>query len=414
MNKISIEEKLKSIENNRNEAIKLVRSSLINRCNLTMVQIDKMIAKVDADSKVYQSLLKVKELMFSLIDEVVFASTADDIIKVRTTLNYYLTKVRKEVEKRSINKKIERQYFTSLLYVRDDVKEYIRCLKRKDNMDSIINDYHDDLSKEEKKDLNYNISKERKFNTRIKEKYTNPRVLKLKQDKAEEVIEDKKKEISLSTPKKDVISTKESVTPVVETKVEEKITEKPVVMVEEPKVEEIATQEPITSVVEPVNEEKIYINSNMLRMSTNYVITPIRKYDGNLATNIGRLFANIPGYIHNKRIINLMKMDYANYYSGKDLRELIEVSDDNNSIVKALEAILNNTKLGKKLNKNIEEYEAKQKNANLLLDIIEEYKAKQECETVTSDFSYDSLESSKMKVLESPVPVGNINFAKLR
>ena len=149
----------------------------------------------------------------------------------------------------------------------------------------------------------------------------------------------------------------------------------------------------------------------MLRENTHYVLTPIREYVGSLFENVKRLFINLPGYIHNKRILKLMKSDYNNFYSGRNLKELIGLVETNNSVSQALETIIRKTKLGK-LFKDNEEYNRKIDEMNFELDVMEEYKRREHEKPEESDFGFSSLGIKKF-VPES-VDDGAIDFEPLK
>lgn len=437
MNKI--QEKINKVEYNRNEAIKLVRRSLIDSCNITINNIDSLLEKVeDKNSKQYKSLTKLQKLLMRFIDEIVFAQNVEELINTRKKLNYYITKVRKELENRQIDIISEETYKGSIALLRDDIKEYIRCFKRNNNIALIKGLYKEKLTRQEKKDITKKLSNERRFTKRILEKYSNPRFLPTNdidyrdtngmreiifEEPIEIVEENNSKYPFFKKIKENKIETKDIEVPeTIEFEpldLEEPIEinlRAPQIQVKTPEESnqevDVFPEETIETTKTP--EERIYINTRMIQESTNYVMRKTKRYEGSFIGNISSLISNVPGYIHNKRIIELMKSKYANIYRGSDLRELIHISEDTNSFKKAIETIFNRTKIGKKLNKSVEEQELRQQELDLLLDIMEEYKREEKGKSTPTDFAYDSLGHQKKIGTRKQVLPGNIEYESIK
>lgn len=410
MSKISIEEKINSVVRKRNEATILVRNSLMENCNKMISSINNLIDSNKDNSKLVKALEKEKELIHSLAEEILFATTSDDIKKIRTKLNYYITKIRKELETRNISNELTNSNNELVSSIRDDIKEYVRCINRKSNIDNILNMYHKDLNKEEKKTINHELAKERKFNNRILSKYNSSESEEIE---VEEQIEETKDE--------EVQVEKEVFVPVEIEIVESEEVKSPFEPVEIEIVTEQNDNEEFemididaeTGLVVPGEREVIYINSKMISNINRYVLSNVERYGDKTFSNVKKFFINIPAYLHNKRIVKLMKSDYANYYSGKDLRELIAITEDNNSFSKALESIIRNSKLVRRIDPKQQEFAKEQEERYQLIDILEEYKRHTVEGRIESDFDFDTIRTYQKVEPRPAVLEGGIEFAPL-
>lgn len=420
MSKINMEEKVATVVRKRNEVMILVRNSLMENCNKMITRINELIEIHSDNQKLVNALNKEKELVHSLGEQIVFAKSAEDIKKIRTKLNYYITKIKKELKDRNYDIDTESSYDELIVAIRDDIKEYIRCFKRKDNLDKIQSKNLKKLTRDEKKEINHELAKERKFNKRLVEKYSKvtsePEYEVAKEIKEifykEEIVEvEPEEEINFEQIEDEKL---EKVDIQVEDTNEidfEKIEVEPEEKQQETVVEKavVATDVAAAIAIPLSSTERIYINSKMMKASTHYIISNVRKYGANTFANIKNFFVNIPAYMHNKRIIKLMKSDYSNFYSGRDLKELIELSETNNSIKEALLAILRNSKLSRKFNPNTEEYLRLQDERYKLVEIIQEYRIHHFEKKPSYDFSFTPIRST-VKEEKHEVLEGGIDF----
>lgn len=385
MNKINIDTKIDMIIKNREYIIKNVKKSLNANLKSTLVKIDDIIKSVPKENlKERNALLKAKRMIIEITDEILLARSVDDIKKVREKLNYYINKVKKELVKRNIDESLSKNYNESVGALRNDITEFTRCIKRRNNIELLNTLQRDDLSKEELQKI---LTSESKFNKRLMNKYMSSSKESVKEtvklsgiDKKELVIKvnDVTKDTKVGQDKKsDFEYDTEGIYPKQTKEVVEENTD---------------TKKIIPF---PTFHSKLYINAKMIKSSVNYKLSRTETYNNDLLHNCKNLIINIPRYIHNKRMLKLMKNDYATYYSGHDLYDLIKATEYNNSVSKAVSYIFSKTLLGRKMAIGSHQEEVYRKSIDELLEVAEEYQKHIKSSSSEEDISFSPINNDK-------------------
>ena len=192
------EEKVTKIKEERKLLLEMVKNTISNNKDSFTEELDNLykVLKLDEENtKKYTALLKAKDLIQELIEEILVAESIDDIIRLRKRLNYYINKVKKELMSRSIDDDSIIKYQEIVSNIRNNVAKYIRFLKRSDNI-SLIDDFSvkDELSPEEvqlykkliKRENSYNhdyLNPNRKNKSRV---HTKKKILEFKDNTAHE------------------------------------------------------------------------------------------------------------------------------------------------------------------------------------------------------------------------------------
>ena len=341
MNKII--EKSKMVVSDRKKVKQTIINKMFENLENLIESIENDISNID-DIKKKESLTKSKNTIRKIVEELLLLENIEDIGTVRRKLNYHITKIKKELQNRNIE--ID-DYVTNVNLFRDDITEYVRCFKRNNNIDIISNYDYMHISKESKKEMNKFINREKDFNKRIEDKYSNPREKKIDEKKSKKIV-----------------------------------------------IKEVNEIIPIESQINKANNEikkdndairKAVLNNRMINLINNYKLVRTNEYNGKFIRNLIKFIGNIPKYMHNKKKLKLMKNDYLNYYSGKDLFKLISMTKYNNSFKYALGSLFKKDESSK--------FYIYGKTLSNLFDIID---MKNNVEYSSDDFNYESL---KPKVL---------------
>ncbi len=163
------------IKSNRIELLKLVRDSITSDQSSVLNNIDntlELISKDEEATKQLETITKAKEMIATLMTNAALATTDEELISVRKSLNYYLNKVKREIQKRKMSEELYNKYYESMSYLRNDISECLRAMKRQvklDRLRALIDS--ETLTAEELKELKVGLSNEKRFNKRLLEKY---------------------------------------------------------------------------------------------------------------------------------------------------------------------------------------------------------------------------------------------------
>lgn len=278
----NMDEKITKINSDHNELIAQTKSSLLDNKKDFVNSLNEVgnTLKLDDTDKRYITLLQIKELIDNLTKEILETKNEEEIIKLRKKLNYYISKVRKELEKRNVSSLVYQKYIDSTNSFRKDVSRYLRYEKRNSNIVTINDDYEkiDTLSKDELKDFKRRVNLENNYNKRnllVKE-------------------------------------------------------EKPI--------------KPVNTHFYFENFKNIdeYVLSKINMFNNQYHIEPANAYHKKTFKNLRVFFKNIPIYRYNKSKAYTIIKDLP-YYRGGELVGYLEYVKEHNSLFKVLNKVLNRT-----------------------------------------------------------------------
>ena len=242
------------------------------------------------NSKKVERFNREKKYILDSIEEISNVEDVDKICDLRKKMNYYLGKMRKELEAKNESSEMLDNLQDSLLSYRKSVARYVRYLKRGTNINQIIslNDKYDSLSDEEKVNLKKIIKREQNYNCKNL-KVHNARIL------------DGKLVINKKVP----------------------VNKIDVGLIDKDK-KSVAN----------------YLDDQIQIYNSRYNLKPLLSYDKYFGKNAVKLVRNVPSYLHNKAIIKVMEEDNAVMNRKKDLKGYIEYHKARNSVLLALKAIL--------------------------------------------------------------------------
>lgn len=338
MNKVI--DKAKTVINDRKKVKQMIINNMYENLQNLINNIEDMIEHNDIDIKKKTSLIKSKNIINKLVEEMLILKDIDDIKVIRRKLNYHINKIKNELENRNIK---TNEYTKNVNLFRNDITEYTRCIKREDNIDYISSYDYLHMTKESKKEINNFINKEKDFNKRVNDRYN-----------ASKTIETNNKVIPI---KNELVIT-------------------PIKSVSE--IDTNSIKEDNAAI------KKAVMNNRMIRLISTYKLVKTSPYNGNFILKCKNLITNLPRYIHNNKKVKQMKNDYLTYYSGKDLFNLISMVKHSNSFKEAMGEIFR--KNGKNSN-----FDVCTRKISELFDIMEEKN-----NVSSEDFDYIPL---KQKVL---------------
>lgn len=330
-------EKIKKIKEDRILLLNKIKEN-IEKNNFELSQkinIDTLSSAIEFDeknSKEYSSILKAKQLIFELTQQIATTNNVEEIINLRKKINYYINKIKKELNKRENNQQILEDLYDKVAYLRNDISSYLRFLKRENTIleieNLITNNKHLDI--EELDRLKKLITNEHKYNKRNLKKLAegNYYVKKQKKEKQENenIVENIEEHTKNEDAKKDEIK-------------------------HEPIITNIK-QNMLNNICEKGNDdgslEENYIDMRINYYNNQYSLAQLFDYNGDFFKRIINCFRNIPRYRWNKKMIKLAERDYNIYYHGQDLNGYITYLKRKNSIAIALSAIFKSSHLSKK------------------------------------------------------------------
>ena len=139
--------------------------------------------------KKYKSIIKAKEMIASLTEEILNAKSVEDIVKLRSKINYYINKIKKELQKRNVSQTLYDETYNQVKYLRKDIATYIRFLKRESTLEEINNSCSnvDKLSSDEKNKLKKQLRNEHNYNKRYMKKNAINEIVLVNDEQAEEI-----------------------------------------------------------------------------------------------------------------------------------------------------------------------------------------------------------------------------------
>lgn len=331
-------EKIAKINSDRVTMLNIVRENIANGNVSLSTSLDTTINVLnfdDINAREYTSIVKAKELIIELTEQISKATTIEEVINLRKKVNYYINKIKQEMIKRNIDQESFEKMYSDVVYLRNRISVYLRFLKREDKVREIdsLSTSIDDLDDIDRIKLKKIISTEVKYNKRVlknmNENVTDNNIQKIVKRESLKFFPNNELE---DVPYRSILDDHELTQLISE--VSEYLEDIP--EISEPKKGTLS-----------LSGEK-YLTERIKYYNTLYKFYDLLQYNGNFIQNVINLFRNIPRYRKNKKVIRAAKKDYNVFYHGQDLGSFIDYSKKRNSIVTALAAIFKNSSLSKK------------------------------------------------------------------
>ena len=294
----------------------------------------------DKNSKKYEAIVKAQELILNLTKEIAECNDVEQIMTIRNKLNYYIRKIKSELNSRNIDGRIVDEYYNNVSYLRKDIAKYIRYLKRNDNILEIerLNRNINNLSAEDREKLRKLLRNEKRYNNNN----LNPKKVNKKNKKSKlSIMDELSREPLIFTNNADNNDFKiDSIfgSDTLEFHFSNEGRKKNI-------IDEFDTEKAIIDFVPEKMDEEAYLSGRVNMYSKKYGIEDTYQYDDSFGKCLINLFRNIPIYVANKSRIKYMKRDHQTYYSGSDLTGYIEYIKKQSSIGYALKSIFSKSYL---------------------------------------------------------------------
>ena len=176
-------EKLEKIKSDHRKLLEIAMESIAENGQELGDKIHAIFNCIEYDEKQankYKALLDAKYTIENLVNMILNATTPEEIIKIRESLNYYINKIKKEMVSRNLSDDMITSYQRQASYLRKDIAKSIRILKRENNIDSIegLIMLSDVVIPDDDQTLKKMIRNEMKFN----DYYLKPRKVKIPKD----------------------------------------------------------------------------------------------------------------------------------------------------------------------------------------------------------------------------------------
>ena len=359
-------EKLEKIKSDHRKLLEIAMESIAENGQELGDKIHAIFNCIEYDEKQankYKALLDAKYTIENLVNMILNATTPEEIIKIRESLNYYINKIKKEMVSRNLSDDMITSYQRQASYLRKDIAKSIRILKRENNIDSIegLIMLSDVVIPDDDQTLKKMIRNEMKFN----DYYLKPRKVKIPKDgqSIDSPDEEPKKNDNqtivqntdyfdlskrldetfaiLENPKDDgleIHDIEEAFKPLLSDREIHENVEKNYDAFEGLKTKTIDNSSKYAS-------EKDFLYAMANRYTRQYRIENPKEYGTSTGKNIVRFFGNIPTYICNKQAVSEMQYDSSVFYSGSDFVSFIEYTRRKNSIRNALKSVFNKSYL---------------------------------------------------------------------
>ena len=382
--KTNYEEKISKINEERKIMLSMLKDRLTVGRDYLSLDINSVMQALNYDetnTEKYKAILKAKQLILDLTEQIINAKTAEDIISLRSKLNYYINKVKKEMQRRNIGSTLFAQLDDSVSNLRKDIATYLCYIKREKNIAEITNltENIDALSAEERDKLKRLLKNERQYNNRNMKA------------KTENDLKDSENVTSNEETKKDITNTQISDDETLILKGETLNIDDYIELVQDPitRVWQPLSADYLTGLVQnkkslvpqlclPASISKqddnpfiwsetahskedrlaltemqkrsgqITFASQISFLQGHYYFAELEHYTGAFFGNIRSFFRNIPKVIDNKRTIKTLKSDYELFYHTNALKAYIDYSKKRYSINTALQMIFKSSALSKR------------------------------------------------------------------
>ncbi len=347
----SINKRVEQVKNEHLELLKMVKEKISENSDNFQNHTNEILNTLEYDEenvKKYEATVQAQELVVSLTKQILEAKDLEEIIAIRKKLNYYINKIKRELKNRGLSETVIVNFQEQSITLRKSIANYIRFIKREDNIceiDKLYSNY-DNLSAEEINNLKKYLAKEKRYNKRNFDFLTGK----------EKVKTDSINKEASSTPILEMdTKTKEShqeLAPDVKEDKNGSIEDS--IAVSEISVDDFNSLQIdddngdlmfITGEL-PYEELSNYFKKRIDSFGQMYNIVDTYDYEyHHFGKNVLNFFRNIPRYVHNKKAIQLMVKEYLLFYRGDDLSSFIEYTKRRNSISKNLKCIFSKSYL---------------------------------------------------------------------
>lgn len=364
--KNKMNEKIAKVKREHEQLMSLASEQILKNNEDVQEYSNEMLSVLEYDEKSikkYQATVGAQNLIVSLTEQILNATTAEEIVDLRKKINYNITKIRAELKRRNVSQDVTENYNNQVSSLRKSIAVYIRFIKREENISEIdrLSANMDNLSKEELTTLKKCLQKENRYNKRNLTAFENKEEEISKEPKTQTIASEKTamafdkprvdKPLSSSTElcRKDLDDFHYMPLPPTQKNNAIKTS-----LIDKKKQNNYALAPVNTSnysikiISEDVSYEETreYFNENLNQFSECFHVVKTLNYSqGKFVKNTINFIRNIPRYIHNKKAIAEMERQSYFYYSGYDFVSFIECMKKRNSIQKAIRFILKDSSL---------------------------------------------------------------------
>ena len=285
------QDRIERVKENNKLLLKNVKEEMNNSSQNFLTSVAKLVDEIKentTDEKKEKYFNKAKDKLEFLASEINNADSLEKVTDLRNKLNYYITKIRREMDKKEF---ISFEYFRFkdlTIKYRNSIAKDVRYLKRENNISKMekLNSNYDNLSEEEKIEFKKLLRREQNYNSKNLVEYK-------KEEKRKEFFRISNLELN------------------------------------EKRAMEIIS-------LDNQNE----LNEKLGEINRFYRLNTLPTYDSGVGTNVLKLVRNIPNYLKNKGILSSINKK-NNYFDDKVLDAFIEYNKRRNSIRLSLKEILN-------------------------------------------------------------------------
>ena len=325
INKVKSERK-DMLENTKN----LILDNMVSY-RLHIKEIEKILDTDEKCVKKVESLTKIQDIIEKLSQEILTINDKEQVAKLRKKLNYYINKVKCELQNRNIDEKFIKEYTLKTEEYRKSVSKYLRYEKRNNKMLKIENYQNnlEQLNKDDLMELRKLLKSENDYNRKNVIVHDNPIISKSGSRKA----------LSIDIKKKNNGDRRVGIDTLPNLKNkrnEEALKRSNLSSLNVSKNKNVSITFKDEKKISDIDE---YILFKMGLYKKRYGIMETISYDGNMLIKINAFIKNIKIYRHNKKKVNYMLTELP-YYKGNDFISFIEYIKENNSFKMGLRKLL--------------------------------------------------------------------------
>ncbi len=396
--KNKMNEKIAKVKKEHEQLMSLASEQILKNNEDVQEYSNEMLSVLEYDEKSikkYQATVGAQNLIVSLTEQILNATTAEEIVDLRKKINYNITKIRAELKRRNVSQDVTENYNNQVSSLRKSIAVYIRFIKRGENISEIdrLSANMDNLSKEELTTLKKCLQKENRYNKRNLTAFENKEEEISKEPKTQTIASEKtamafdkprvdkplnsfaelhRKDLDdfhymplppIAKPDKPLSSFARlrrkglndfHYMPLPPTQKNNAIKAS---LIDKKKQNNYALA-PVSSentnnysikiISEdiPYEETSEYFNESLDQFSECFDVVKTLNYSqGKFVKNTINFIRNIPRYIHNKKAIAEMERQCSAYYTGYDFISFIECMKKRNSIQKVIRFILKDSSL---------------------------------------------------------------------
>ena len=285
------QERIEKVKENNKILLKNVKEEMNNSALPFLTSVAKIVDEIKentTDEKKKITFNKAKEKLESLTSEINNADSLQTVIDLRKKLNYYINKIKLEMDKKEFISFEYYKFKDLTVKYRNSIAKDVRYLKRENNINEMerLNSNFDNLTEEEKMEFKKLLRREQKYNSKNLVEYKK---------------EEKKKEFFTASNIK-------------------------------------FNEKRAMEIISPDNQNEL--NTKLGEINRFYRLNPLPSYDRGVGSNVLKLVRNLPNYLRNKRILSSINKK-NDYFDDRVLDGFVEYNKKRNSIRLTLKEILN-------------------------------------------------------------------------